>query len=169
MTAHDLLAELDRRGIAIEAHGDRLRYSPRSAVTPDLAHRMKAHKAALLAILAGEPWPPDVTDDVNKWHWENITSADRDYLLGPRNWPAPCPWCGGRSVHRPACNELRREWVPIIPLGKHRGRRTDELPADYIDWILTRQVGSEAFRDELRRWRENDRTDSPEMRARGDP
>ncbi len=48
----------DSESIHIVAHGNRLRYSPRSAVTPDLAGRMKAHKAALLAILAGQSWNP---------------------------------------------------------------------------------------------------------------
>ena len=43
--------ELAQRGIRIEASGDRLRFSPRSAVTPDLADRMKAHKGELLTIL----------------------------------------------------------------------------------------------------------------------
>ena len=46
--AGDLLAELWRRGIQVEAHGDRLRYRPRSAVTPELAQRLKSRKAELL-------------------------------------------------------------------------------------------------------------------------
>jgi len=36
----NLIADLDRLEIQLEAHGDRLRYSPRSAVTPELAQRM---------------------------------------------------------------------------------------------------------------------------------
>ena len=59
MIAHDLLAELDQRGITIEAHGGRLRYSPRSAVTPDLADRMKAHKGELLALLRPKTEAPN--------------------------------------------------------------------------------------------------------------
>jgi hypothetical protein len=42
------MTDLARLGIHIEAHGDRLRHSPRSAVTPDVAQRMKAHKHELL-------------------------------------------------------------------------------------------------------------------------
>lgn len=53
MSATQLITDLDRLGIRIEAHGDRLRYSPRSAVTPELANRMRARKAELLAILRG--------------------------------------------------------------------------------------------------------------------
>lgn len=47
-----LLVELARRGIELRAAGDRLRYRPRSAMTPDLADRLAAHRGDLLAILA---------------------------------------------------------------------------------------------------------------------
>ena len=50
-TAADLLAELTRRGIEMVAQGDRLRYRPKSAMTLDLADRLKRHKPDLLAIL----------------------------------------------------------------------------------------------------------------------
>jgi hypothetical protein len=52
MSAADLLLELNRQGIRLEANGDRLRYHPQSALTPDLLARLKAHKAELLAILS---------------------------------------------------------------------------------------------------------------------
>lgn len=51
VSVDELMNELARRGILIEASGDRLRYSPRSAVTLGLADRMKAHKSELLAML----------------------------------------------------------------------------------------------------------------------
>ena len=51
MSAAQLMTDLARLGICIEAHGDRLRYSPKSTVTPDMAARMKDHKGNLLAIL----------------------------------------------------------------------------------------------------------------------
>ena len=57
MSAAQLMTDLARLGIQLEAHGDRLRYSPRSAVTPELAAQMKAHKPELLARLR-----PDTTD-----------------------------------------------------------------------------------------------------------
>ena len=47
----DLLEELAHVGIEIVADGDRLRYRPRSALTPDLTKRVKAYKMDLLAIL----------------------------------------------------------------------------------------------------------------------
>ena len=63
------MTDLAQFGIRIEAQGDRLRYSPRSAVTPDLARRMKAHKGELLAILRPEADAPtiDLTDAMAVW------------------------------------------------------------------------------------------------------
>jgi hypothetical protein len=52
-----LLADLAARDIELQAHGDRLRFRPRSAVTPDLAERLTRHKAQLLAILQGANGP----------------------------------------------------------------------------------------------------------------
>ncbi|REJ90643.1 MAG: hypothetical protein DWQ34_16930 [Planctomycetota bacterium] len=52
MSAGELLLDLGRLGIRLESDGERLRYFPRSAVTPDLIGRLKAHKGDLLAILA---------------------------------------------------------------------------------------------------------------------
>lgn len=46
-----LLTELTRLGVRIEVQGDVLRYAPRSAVTPELASRMKTQKSELVAIL----------------------------------------------------------------------------------------------------------------------
>lgn len=47
-----ILAEADRRGLKLQAYDGRLRYSPHSAMTPDLAAHLKAHKPALLNLLA---------------------------------------------------------------------------------------------------------------------
>lgn len=55
MSAADLLLDLGRLGIRLEADGERLRYFPRSALTPDLLERLKAHKAELLAVLRPAP------------------------------------------------------------------------------------------------------------------
>ena len=54
MTPIMLLEQLAGLGITIEAHEGGLRYAPRSAVTPELASAMKAHKPALIAILTGD-------------------------------------------------------------------------------------------------------------------
>lgn len=52
-----LLAELAALGIELRAHGDRLRFRPQTAMTPELAARVKAHKPDLLAMLADTETP----------------------------------------------------------------------------------------------------------------
>ena len=46
-----VLIEIARRGVQLRGDGGRLGYRPRSALTPDLAEQLKAHKAELLALL----------------------------------------------------------------------------------------------------------------------
>jgi hypothetical protein len=46
-----LLADLAARGIKLQSRDGRLRFRPRSAVTPDLAERLTVYKTRLLAIL----------------------------------------------------------------------------------------------------------------------
>ncbi len=58
MNLTPLLADVARLGIRLEARGDALRFHPRSAVTPELAERLKAHKAELLALLS-RPTPAE--------------------------------------------------------------------------------------------------------------
>jgi hypothetical protein len=55
MSAAELLLDLGRLGIRLEADGERLRYFPRSALTPDLLAKLKAYKADLLAMLRPAP------------------------------------------------------------------------------------------------------------------
>jgi len=47
-----LLSELSDRGVRVERVADRLRLSPRSAVTPEIAERVRRHKPELLDVLA---------------------------------------------------------------------------------------------------------------------
>lgn len=54
MTATELLSELQQKGIRLEARGDRLRYAPASAVTPELREALATHKAQLISLLKVE-------------------------------------------------------------------------------------------------------------------
>ena len=51
MSAAEIMVDLARRGIRLEGEGERLRYYPRSALTPELLDRLIAHKAELLAAI----------------------------------------------------------------------------------------------------------------------
>lgn len=98
MSAAQLMTDLTRLGILVEARGNRLRYSPQSAVTGSLLEQLKLHKADLLAMLRPsggfEEQPQDdkpvaglvpVAGSVIEW-------AD---CVEP---PEPCPSCGGITV-----------------------------------------------------------------------
>ncbi len=53
MNTPSLLTETARRGIALEAHGDTLRYdAPAGAMTRELKDRLREHKAELLRLLS---------------------------------------------------------------------------------------------------------------------
>ena len=106
MIAAELLTDLAQRGIRLEVHGDRLRYSPRSAVTPDLAAELKRHKGNLLAILRSETETPvtNLTDAKAVWQAaaESADDSEPD-AFGRDGWPLdsidpdeldPCPECG---------------------------------------------------------------------------
>ena len=58
MRVTSLIAKLARAGIRIEALGDRLRYAPRSAATPELIEQMQVHKSELMTHLGGNGQAP---------------------------------------------------------------------------------------------------------------
>lgn len=76
-----------------------------------------------------------VSDATNEFYWANLSDRDRDYLLGPRNYPAPCPWCGGRLRHNRLCDALRASWGPLLPFGKHKGKPLPTVPRGYLEWL----------------------------------
>lgn len=103
MSAADLLADLARRGVRLEAAGERLRYFPRSALTPELLDRLKAHKAELLAMLRAAGQAPPAAQTAAK-------SAADDLGIVP---PA-----------RPAEARLEHPPLPAKPRDKRKtGRR----------------------------------------------
>jgi hypothetical protein len=51
MSAAEMVLEFARRGIRLEAKADRLRFYPRSALTPDLYELLKVNKVELLALI----------------------------------------------------------------------------------------------------------------------
>jgi hypothetical protein len=87
VTLTDLLSDVARLGIHLEARGDVLRCHPRSAVTPELAERLKAAKAELLAWLSRP-----AVDDVA---WEEAEGLE------------PCPRCGGWQAWRTLAGNWR--------------------------------------------------------------
>ena len=115
MTAITLLNDLTRLQIQLKADGDRLRYAPRSAVTPALAEQIKAHKGELLEILRNPTTCPEMTPrdtaTTSPAASEQLSgnpptcNAATEHDLGPSGpdgWPVncvdpneltPCPEC----------------------------------------------------------------------------
>jgi hypothetical protein len=52
VTAADLLTDLTRQGFRLTPEGDSIRVTPASRLTGELRHAIRAHKSALLALLA---------------------------------------------------------------------------------------------------------------------
>ena len=51
MKAAELLIELNRLGVKLVANGERLRFTPKEKVTPELLEKLKVSKQELLTIL----------------------------------------------------------------------------------------------------------------------
>ena len=164
------MTDLARLGIHIESHGDRLRYSPRSAVTPELADRMKAHRAELLAILS-----PNAERSAIQWcenaprhevqaaletamtEWDVIVESD-----GPVEITDAIEefddWTGGTANPDdvPTCGTCGRQEAWQTLLGNWRCLRCDPP-------TMARRLREREAR------RKTDRTDWLRMNARGDP
>ena len=127
MSTAELLIELARQGIRLEASEGRLRYHPRSAASPELIERMQAHKADLLRSAAGDAMskpnsatPPDASSaaamrDPPGWLADGIDPAEL----------APCPACG-----------TLEQWQTAA--GNWRCRRCDP-PTQAMRWLEHRE------------------------------
>ena len=51
MNATEILSELERRGVHLEVAGDKLRWRPKEAVTPELVEVLKQWKPEIIAAL----------------------------------------------------------------------------------------------------------------------
>ena len=125
MGAVELLSELRRRGLELQVRGDRLRYRPRSALTPDLAQRVQAHKVELLALLAAT--------EVQEGVGQTAGSGDIHFTEDPVEF---CDVCAG--------------WKPLSWAGELR-RKADrcdgyrpDIAAYYRDWADEIERRSEA-------------------------
>ncbi len=125
-TLASLMADLTQLGIRLEAQGDRLRDSPRSAVTPDLAQRMKAHKSELLTILRRDPKVPTI-DLTNA----NVRATDGQLADDPE---------GSEVAESIEVIDAApdAEWRLIIALSRYGGLRCPSehlgLTLDDVDW-----------------------------------
>lgn len=83
---------------------------------------------------ANETAATDETESDRCWQW--LSNDDRNYLLAPRVKPQPCPWCGGRLRHSALCQDLHAWWAVRLDFGKFRGRRIQDIPVTYLEWLI---------------------------------
>ena len=138
MNAPSFIEHLRIRGITLQAHGDRLRFHPRSAMTPELLAQLQSHKHELLSSLR-----PTVADD---WPTDLAALADWVLLLAPDDLPAapfefggpycivvdPCKFIaslrtdirrgasGSRARYGALQSDLRRLRGLLLADGKHK-------------------------------------------------
>jgi len=80
VTAAALVADLAALGIQLEADGERLRFRPCEKVTPDLAAKLRTHKAALLAMLAPNPPSPPTPALAEGWFRVGAAAPQREHF-----------------------------------------------------------------------------------------
>jgi TubC N-terminal docking domain len=108
--AADLLLELDRLGVRLQADGDKLRFNPRSAVTPDMLARLKVHKAELLALLRnGAAVIVRVPDVPLEW-----IEPDDDVCV------PHCPTCGSSELWETLAGTWRCQHCDAAALARSR-------------------------------------------------
>lgn len=74
-TPAELLAGLRRRGFDVRAEGGGLRVSPRARLTPEETEQVKAHRDALLDLLAVERMPAFGYEPVRRYGYD-LTDAE---------------------------------------------------------------------------------------------
>lgn len=107
MNVVELLDELRRYGVTLEADGERLRYAPKTAVSAALAERMRTHKRELLAILAKPlDLPKTAEADINETALAEQFSHEEPW--GRDGWPTDtvppppaCARCGSLDAWQP--------------------------------------------------------------------
>ena len=99
MSPDALISELRNRGVSLIPDGDRLRCRPRSVLTDQDLELLRAHKAAVLAALAGDDKPPTRRLVCFACHDRRFWRSIHGVVV-----------CG--NCHPPASERLVREWLP---------------------------------------------------------
>lgn len=97
VTAAALVADLRRRGIRLEAAGDRLRYAPKDALSPADVEALRAVKADVLRLLTD----PDVDDVAAPGGpcglcWSPLAYVEGWPTAGEARWL--CPSCAAQPA-----------------------------------------------------------------------
>jgi len=168
--AGELLVELFRRGVTVKADGDKLRFFPRSKLTPELVEQLRQHKGAILKTLSrvlvpARPAKPstgptlDTADETLPAPRESAGSVDAGWLDGGDELPdlEPCPQCGGLELWE-SCG-WPRPWLCLRCDPPTRALRL----LDALEQIRARTGRTRTSPGE--RWQAGPATESAEARA----
>ncbi len=121
--------------------------SPKTPETPAVVEEIEPKESATDFPAVADP--NGCTDAENEFCWSQLNDRDLVYLTAPRESPDPCPWCGGRTRHNPACDELRGSWEVVMPFGKWKGKPLSEVPDDYLHWLRNKLDLDPELRDAI--------------------
>lgn len=103
-----LLHELKSRGLELQPAGDRIRYRPIEAMTPELAEQVKARKAEILALLASPPIEPAPEQQAeNRCEVIDWNDLDPDWRLEFEERAAIREYDGGQAREHAEAAALR--------------------------------------------------------------
>lgn len=70
-------------------------------------------------------------------YFAELSDEDLKHLTGPRNYPEPCVWCGGRLTHAELCVTKTDAFLPKLGFGKkYKKTPVRDVPPDYLRWAL---------------------------------
>lgn len=114
--------------------------SSRDDLTPDLVRRLREHKTEILAIQRDVVVSDSNNDEdlevVDIDWFKHIDDRDRRQLLGPREYPNPCRYCGCRSRHWSRCPTRFDDELTTVAQGQFRGRRLDDCPTSFLHQLV---------------------------------
>src|ERR1044072_8026227 len=119
MTAHELIAQLQEKGVELKSTGDRLVIdAPKGTITPEVRNALAEHKAELLVILSRPPAPgtPAVAGPPPAPHLLE-TPVERPPWPEPRHVP---------TAPSSAADEIRQLETELMRLrAEEEGRRAE--------------------------------------------
>ena len=116
MTATEIIRDLRRRGVELQAQGDRLRFRPKEAVTPDLLALLVQYKPKILAALSSKA---------------RVRGRDETVEAGEAE---VCWHCGGGKACRCALCA-----IPAPAMGWGEGQCRACMGSGYLTWPRNRQ------------------------------
>jgi hypothetical protein len=72
--------------------------------------------------------------------WADMLEEDVQYMRGSRVRPARCVWCGGILSHHKLCVTRSPGWRAELSFGRYRGCPIDDVPLEYLSWLLRSPV-----------------------------